>query len=145
MNKRLLAVFLLCSALAWTQSTKVVRAGLHTDIKMTDPRKALDSFSLAVMSNVFEPLVAFEMTGTKIIPALATSWTADPSYRTWTYTLRPGVRFHDGSPVTPEAVVRSFAGVGGPSSGIGCAIIGQVAEGITLSPWCPVRYPWSSS
>jgi ABC-type transport system substrate-binding protein len=111
MKTRLFAVLLLCSALAWTQSVKVVRAGIHTDIKTTDPRKAIDSFSTAVMSNVFETLVAFEMTGTKMIPCLATSWSSDAAFRTWTYTLRPGVRFHDGSPLTPDAVVKSFAGV----------------------------------
>lgn len=41
-----------------------------------------------------------------IIPGLATEWAADPDDRTkWVFRLRPGVRFHDGSPFDADAVV----------------------------------------
>ncbi len=41
-------------------------------------------------------------------PGLATDWEATGGQRTWEFELREGARFHDGSPVTPEAVVTSL-------------------------------------
>jgi len=37
-------------------------------------------------------------------PALAVSWTVSPDYKTYTFKLRDGVKFHDGTPLTAEAV-----------------------------------------
>ncbi|HLH65105.1 MAG TPA: ABC transporter substrate-binding protein [Solirubrobacteraceae bacterium] len=48
-------------------------------------------------------------------PALATSWSSDPSLRRWTFKLRPGVTFHDGSPLTAEDVVWSIRRLFEPS------------------------------
>jgi ABC-type transport system substrate-binding protein len=42
-------------------------------------------------------------------PALATSWQSDASSRHWDFTLRRGVKFHDGSPASPAAVVQVLA------------------------------------
>ena len=41
-------------------------------------------------------------------PALATGWEADSGYLRWEFQLRPGVHFHDGSPLTSAAVVSSL-------------------------------------
>lgn len=38
------------------------------------------------------------------IPAIATKWTATPDAKTWTFTIRDGVKFHDGSTLTPDDV-----------------------------------------
>lgn len=43
--------------------------------------------------------------GETIVPDLATRWTSDESGRTWTFTLRPDARWHDGKPVTATDVV----------------------------------------
>lgn len=62
---------------------------------------------------VFEPLVGWDLSRTdrpaELKPALAESWeqdAADP--RKWRFTLRQGVRFHDGTPLTADAVVWNF-------------------------------------
>lgn len=39
-----------------------------------------------------------------VCPYLASSWVADPSFRTWTFTIREGVRWHDGEPFTAADV-----------------------------------------
>ncbi|PVZ13287.1 ABC transporter substrate-binding protein [Actinomycetospora cinnamomea] len=61
--------------------------------------------TLATRLGVTEPLVTLAAGGPE--PALATAWT-QLSPTSWRFTLRPGVAFHDGSPLTPEAVVNSL-------------------------------------
>lgn len=42
------------------------------------------------------------------VPWLAESWDADPDGRIWTFVLRPGIRFHDGSPLTAQEAAASI-------------------------------------
>ncbi|WP_433034666.1 ABC transporter substrate-binding protein [Actinomycetospora sp. CA-053990] len=61
--------------------------------------------TLATRLGVTEPLVVLE--GGTPTPALATAWTRVTPTE-WRFTVRPGVTFHDGSPLTPDAVVGSL-------------------------------------
>jgi ABC-type transport system substrate-binding protein len=59
---------------------------------------------------IFEPLVAWDLssadTPAVLRPGLATSWEADPADPTrWTFNLREGVKFHDGSDFNADAVI----------------------------------------
>jgi nickel ABC transporter nickel/metallophore binding protein len=56
---------------------------------------AYDS-SMVLLDLLYEPLVRYAADGT-IIPALAESWEISADGLTWTFALRPGVTFHDGS------------------------------------------------
>lgn len=58
--------------------------------------------SFIALDLVYEPLVRYAADGT-IKPALATAWTVSPDGLMWTFTLREGVTFHDGTPFTAEA------------------------------------------
>nr|WP_318212183.1 ABC transporter substrate-binding protein [Streptomyces sp. SJL17-1] len=76
---------------------------------MQPPRSGLsplsdDAFKLSRWSTA-ETLVRLDRDG-NAVPALATSWRRSGS--DWTFTLRDGVTFHDGTPLTAEAVVRSL-------------------------------------
>ena len=67
-----------------------------------------DFESLMVCAQIFEPLVAFEPGTTHVVPALAERWEVSDDLLTWTFYLRQGVKFHDGSDLDAEAVVFNF-------------------------------------
>lgn len=62
-----------------------------------DPAKANVNWEFTVTRNIYDRLVDFDLADpSKLIPALATEWSQDGT--TWTFKLRQGVSFHDGSP-----------------------------------------------
>lgn len=76
------------------------------DLDSLDPghRNRLSDFSL--LASFYEPLVVTDA-NLSARPALAHRW-SNPDALTWTFELRPGVRFHDGSLLGAEDVVWSF-------------------------------------
>jgi peptide/nickel transport system substrate-binding protein len=96
---------LLAGLAAAPPDTAVV--GTLADPVSLDPHRATDLVSAAVTSNVCEPLVRVTADGSRHEAALATTW-ATVDNRHWTFTLRPGVRFHDGTPFDAEAVVANL-------------------------------------
>jgi len=73
-----------------------------------DPAKTTDGESVKVMVNLFEGLVRYKDNSTEIEPCLAVSWESSPDEKEWTFQLRKGVLFHDGTVFNAEAVVFSF-------------------------------------
>src|SRR5262245_52181129 len=72
-----------------------------------DPQKTSAYFSFEVLENVFDTLVQPDA-NLAMRPALAESWTVSPDQLAWTFHLRHGVTFHDGSPFTADDVVYSY-------------------------------------
>lgn len=73
-----------------------------------DPSLVADASSYLVTSQVYETLVRFEPGGTMPVPALAESWIVSTDGLTWTFQLRPGLKFHDGTDLDAAAVVYNF-------------------------------------
>jgi peptide/nickel transport system substrate-binding protein len=71
------------------------------------PHQATDLVGEAIVGNVCETLVRFHADGHRPEALLATTW-ATVDRRTWTFTLREGVRFHDGTPFDADAVVANL-------------------------------------
>jgi ABC-type transport system substrate-binding protein len=67
-----------------------------------------DGESLRACEQVTESLLAYEISGTKVIPALAESYEANTDLTEWTFHLRPGVTFSDGSSFDANDVVTSL-------------------------------------
>lgn len=68
-----------------------------------------DGESLRACMQTNESLLAYEVGGTLVEPSLAESWEASEDLLTWTFTLREGVTFHDGSALDANDVVLSYA------------------------------------
>lgn len=78
------------------------------DVQALDPVRVTDSESIEIGGLLFEGLVRWKPGTTDIVPGLATSWTVSPDGTRWTFQLRDGVEFHDGTPLDASAVVFSF-------------------------------------
>jgi peptide/nickel transport system substrate-binding protein len=73
-----------------------------------DPIHVSSGESAKVLTNVFDTLVTFADDSVELAPGLAERWESSADGRTWTFYLRPGVKFHDGTALDAQAVVFSF-------------------------------------
>jgi peptide/nickel transport system substrate-binding protein len=78
------------------------------DAVTLDPAQATDGMSLNVTEEIMRGLVAFRPGTFEVEPAIAQSWSVSPDGRTWTFTLKRGLRFSDGTPVDASAVKFNF-------------------------------------
>jgi peptide/nickel transport system substrate-binding protein len=73
-----------------------------------DPALVSDGESFRIARQIFDTLVQLKAGTTKLEPALATRWRPSRNGKNWTFTLRRGVRFHDGTPFNSAAVCANF-------------------------------------
>ncbi len=93
---------------------KVFRWANDGDVNSMDPYSRNETFLLAVLQNVYEPLARRNKV-LKLEPALAIRW-GQTSPTTWFFDLRQGVKFHDGVPFTADDVVFSLERANGKGS-----------------------------
>lgn len=79
-----------------------------SDPACLNPAVITDTNSARVTNQIFEGLVKFERDTTTVIPGLASKWSVSEDGKAWTFTLRQGVRFHDGATFNADAVVKNF-------------------------------------
>lgn len=72
-----------------------------------DPIDVESVYESLPVNQIFDGLVSLDAS-LNVIPALASTWTISRDGRTFTFHLRDGVRFHDGTPLTSEDVVHTF-------------------------------------
>ncbi len=92
-----------------TPAPVILKIANTANITTWDPVKSF-STEAAYMGNLYEQLVRINPPGSadKFTPLLATSWEASTDAKTWTFHLREGVKFHDGEPLTADAVKMSI-------------------------------------
>jgi len=69
-----------------------------------EPGNVTDGNSIIVQDQIYSRLMEFKPGTTDLQPALALSWSASPDGKVWTFKLRQGVKFHDGTPFDAVAV-----------------------------------------
>jgi peptide/nickel transport system substrate-binding protein len=80
---------------------------VQSSVTLGDPHIVSDSVNrLSILLSVYEPLVAIDDTGA-FQPSLAERWAVSEDARTWTFTLRKGVTFHNGDSLRAGDVVAS--------------------------------------
>ena len=84
-----------------------IRVALNGDLRSTDPGTKRDDNTDAVILHVVEGLVAYQEDGS-VGPMLADKVAVSEDGRTYTFTLRDGVKFHNGAPMTSAEVVWSW-------------------------------------
>lgn len=73
-----------------------------------EPGNITDGNSIIVQDQIYNRLIDTKPGTTELEPSLANQWTASPDGKTWTFKLRSGVKFHDGTDFDAEAVKFNF-------------------------------------
>ena len=106
--------FAVAAALVATLATSVITAADaktlrwagRGDMQTTDPHSQNENLTNNINSLIYDTLIMRDKT-LGMIPGLAESWTqVNPT--TWRFKLRPGIKFHDGTPFTADDVVFTF-------------------------------------
>ncbi|MEA2154955.1 MAG: peptide/nickel transport system substrate-binding protein [Solirubrobacteraceae bacterium] len=91
-----------------TGSGDVLRIPYLADMSVPDPDVFYDIEGNSVILSQYEGLLRYAPGSTKIVGSLADSWTVSPDRLTYTFKLHPGVKFHDGTPLTSASVKAAF-------------------------------------
>jgi peptide/nickel transport system substrate-binding protein len=103
------------SSSAAGQAGATIKAGILTPVGAINPITINDQGGLELLGNVGEFLVFTDHAG-HYHPWLATSWSANADASVWTFKIRQGVKFNDGTPMTVDDVVYSFQTQSDPKS-----------------------------
>jgi len=99
-----------------------ITVGLELDIPGFDPLKVgvFDTSAESAAAAIFDTLTTLDEKG-EPKPKLALSWTHSDDFKTWTFKLRSGVKFHDGTPFNAQAVKENFDRQKDPANKCRCA------------------------
>ncbi|MCI9582449.1 MAG: ABC transporter substrate-binding protein [Clostridium sp.] len=108
--------------------------GMTQDLASLDPHVETDAGTRDVVFNLYEGLVKPTSTG-DLMPAVASGYTVSDDAKVYTFTLRDGITFHDGTPVTIEDVKYSidrYAEIQGESSAFSIVADASVKDEKTI-------------
>lgn len=96
-------------AFAVTPADTLVEGFAIDDIISMDPGEAFELSTAEVTGNTYDLLVRLDLSDTsKVKPDLADSWTVSDDGLTYTFKLKPGMKFASGNPITAADVAYSF-------------------------------------
>ncbi|HEY4891339.1 MAG TPA: ABC transporter substrate-binding protein, partial [Reyranella sp.] len=93
------------AAPAYAQTT--LKVALHSDLKIIDPIWTTALISTHHGNMVYDTLFALD-DKLEVKPQMVDKWQVSPDKLTWTFTLRDGLKWHDGTPVTSADVTASI-------------------------------------
>jgi len=112
----------------WAQSA-VLRVGVPSLPSVLDPSMALDGSVPLIARQAFDTLVQYTEGSSDIQPALATQWSVSKDGLVWSFRLRSGVTFSDGTALSGQHVVDSLQREINPQSG-GAGVVSVLLRGI---------------
>jgi peptide/nickel transport system substrate-binding protein len=110
----------------------VLRTAMHSDLRILDPIWTTALISTHHGFMVYDTLFAVD-DKLEVKPQMVESWTVSDDKLTWTFTLRDGLEFHDGQPVTAEDCVASIRRWGA-RDGMGQKLMAVTAELTATGP-----------
>lgn len=113
----LLATLILGTAFAQQRGGTLV-FGRYADSLFLDPVLNDANLDIWVLTNLYDPLLQPTADGKDVKADLATSWSFSDGGTTLTLTMRPGIKFADGSPITPQDAKWSLDRARDPNNGI---------------------------
>src|SRR5437764_7145713 len=105
--RRLALLAALLAVFSAAAQEKVLRVVPHSNLNILDPIWTTQYMARNHGYMVYDTLFGTDEKNT-IQPQMVEKWNESPDHRQWTFTLRSGLAFHDGNPVTGEDVVASL-------------------------------------
>ncbi|MCA3664403.1 MAG: ABC transporter substrate-binding protein, partial [Methylobacterium sp.] len=103
------AIVSITPSFAQTPRDTVVMAKQIDDIISLDPAEVFEFSGSEVTGNIYDRLVNYDVKDpSRIVGQLAESWSASADGMTYTFKLKPNLKFHSGNPITSADVVYSF-------------------------------------
>ncbi|WP_189043825.1 peptide ABC transporter substrate-binding protein [Aliidongia dinghuensis] len=94
----------------------VLRRPNSAEPESLDPQKITGLTEANIVGDLFEPLITLDA-DRRPVPGAAESWDVSADEKTWTFHLRPGAKWSDGTPLTAEDWVYSFRRLVDPATG----------------------------
>lgn len=105
------------ASLAQQPPQDVLVLATSTDPQTVDPAWEMDNHAWMVLYHAYDRLMAYKGASTEVEPKLARSFSVSPDGKIYTFEIRQGVRFTDGTPVDAEAVRFTFERLKGIGAG----------------------------
>jgi peptide/nickel transport system substrate-binding protein len=104
----LLAIAALSAAFSVAAQDKVLRVVPHSNLNILDPIWTTQFMARNHGYMIYDTLFGTDEKN-RVQPQMVDKWSVSPDNRLWTFTLRPGLAFHNGQPVTGEDVIASLS------------------------------------
>ncbi len=102
--------------------------GRYADSLFLDPVFTDANLDIWILTNIYETLIQIGPGGKGLVPGLATNWAFSKDGKTFTLTLRSGVKFSDGSSLTAEDVKFSLDRARNPDNGAWNFLLGSLSS-----------------
>jgi peptide/nickel transport system substrate-binding protein len=134
-------------ALSPASAQVTLRAAMHSDLKIIDPIWTTALISTHHGYMVYDTLFAFDAQ-LAVQPQMVDKYTLSDDRVTWTFTLRDGLAFHDGAPVTTDDVIASIKRWGARDS-VGQKLLSfvaamEVVDATGSGPFIFVKDQWKA-
>ncbi len=153
---RLLTAVCLLAVLVWLGATPGISAPksggklrmslADSDVTSFDPIVPFDNMSIWTMLHIYDQLVRVGKDGRSVDPDAADSWKVSQDGKTWTFHIRNGIKFSDGSPLTASDAVFSLKRAISKDSNFGDSftLVESIAAPDASTVTVTLKKPWAS-